>query len=69
MPETNSSKNKIIQPRRLALLASVAGLGAAILIAGPGGYLQTSLPACSSAARAADAATQHPASFADLVAK
>ena len=39
MPETNSRKNKLIQPRRLALLASVAGLGVAILVAGPGGYL------------------------------
>lgn len=69
MPDTNSRKNKFIQLRRLTLLASVAGLGAAILVAGPGGYLPTSLPAWSSAARAADAATQHPASFADLVAK
>ncbi len=68
MPDTNSRKNKFIQLRRLTLLASVAGLGAAILVAGPGGYLPTSLPAWSSAARAADAATQHPASFADLVA-
>src|SRR5271166_4508732 len=29
---------KILRPRRLALLASVAGLGMAVLIAGPGGY-------------------------------
>jgi serine protease Do len=69
MTETNSRNNKILRPRRLTLLASVAGLGVAILVAGPGGYLPTSLPAWSSAARAADAATRHPPSFADLVAK
>ena len=69
MTETNSRNNKILRPRRLTLLASVAGLGVAILVAGPGGYLPMSPTAWPSAARAADAATQHPPSFADLVAK
>jgi serine protease Do len=53
------------------LLASAAGLGAALLVAGPGGYLPMSLPAwaSSSSAPTADATMPHPASFADLVAK
>jgi len=69
MTETNSRNNKILRPRRPALLASVAGLGVAILVAGPGGYLPMSPAAWPSAARAADAAMQHPPSFADLVTK
>ncbi len=60
---------KALTPRRLTLLASAAGLGVALLAAGPGGYLPTSLPSWESAARAADATNQHPAGFADLVAK
>ncbi len=64
-----SKQRQALSPRRLTLLASVAGLGVAMLVAGPGGYLPTSLPGWASAARAADAAMQHPASFADLVAK
>ena len=34
---------KVLTPRRLTLLASVAGLGVAMLVAGPGGYLPMSL--------------------------
>jgi serine protease Do len=49
--------------RRLALLASVTGLGAAMLLVGP-----MSFPPSSPAA-AASAAEQAPGSFADLVAK
>jgi len=60
---------KALTPRRLTLLASAAGLGVALLAAGPGGYLPTSLPTWASAARAADATNQHPTGFADLVAK
>ena len=59
-----------LRPRRLALLGSVAAIGAAVIIAGPGGYLP--LPIWSTAARAADAASAPataPAGFADLVAK
>ena len=64
-----SRHSKIMTPRRLTLLASVAGLGVAMLVAGPSGYLPTNLPAWASAASAADATSQHPANFADLVAK
>ena len=64
-----SRHSKLLTPRRVTLLASVAGLGIAMLVAGPGGYLPTSLPAWASSAHAADATITHPASFADLVAK
>jgi serine protease Do len=57
---------RILKPRRLALLASVAGLGIAVLAAGPGGH--PPLPAWTSAAHAAEAAP-NSAGFADLVAK
>jgi serine protease Do len=59
-----------LRPRRLALLGSVAAIGAAVLIAGPGGYLP--IPAWSNSAHAADTASAPataPAGFADLVAK
>jgi len=58
---------KALAPRRLTLLASAAGLAAAVLIAGPGGYLPMSL-AAAPVAQSADT-TAHPAGFADLVAK
>ncbi len=54
--------------RRLVLLASVAGVGAAVLVAGPGVY-HAGLPAWTAAASAADATMQHPTGFADIVAK
>jgi serine protease Do len=59
----------ILTPRRLTLLASVAGLGVAMLVAGPGGYLPMSLPAWASSANAAETAIPHSAGFADIVAK
>ncbi len=59
----------VLTPRRLTLLASVAGLGVAMLVAGPGGYLPISLPTWASSAHAADATMPHPAGFADLVVK
>jgi len=52
--------------RRLALLATVAGVGAVALVAGSQGSF--SPPAFSSAAHAAET-YQHPAGFADLVEK
>src|SRR3984893_5571328 len=57
-----------LAPRRLALLASVAGLGIAVLVAGPGPN-GLSGPAALITAAQADTATAHPAGFADLVAK
>jgi len=60
---------KALTPRRLTLLASVAGLGIAVMAAGPGGYSPIGLPTWATSAHAADAAMPHPASFADLVAK
>jgi serine protease Do len=62
-------KRKVLSMGRLTLLASTAGLGVALLVAGPGGYLPVNFSAWSSSAHAADAALPHPASFADLVAK
>jgi serine protease Do len=61
--------HKTLTARRLVLLASVAGLGAAALFAGPGGYRPAGLPGWTSSARAADSTLQHPAGFADIVAK
>ncbi len=67
--QSNRPPTKILRPRRLALLASVAGLGMAALVAGPSGYLPVNLPAFTSAAHADTATTNAPAGFADLVAK
>ncbi len=66
---SNIKRRKVLTGRRLALLATVAGLGMAVLVAGPGGYLPVNLPSWTSSAQAADATIPHPASFADLVAK
>jgi serine protease Do len=60
-----STPRKILKPRRLALLASVAGLSMAVLAAGPAGYLPFNFAAPAHAAEA----TQNPAGFADLVTK
>jgi serine protease Do len=65
----NPNKSKSITARRLVLMASVAGVGAAVLLSGPGGYGVTALPSLTSPAAAADASLQHPAGFADLVTK
>ncbi len=53
--------------RRFALLASVAAIGAGVMLAGPGGLVPMSLAADSQPVQASQ--TQHPAGFADLVAK
>jgi serine protease Do len=58
---------KVLTARRLTLLASVAGVGIAVLLGGPG-YRSVDLPAWTSSAQAAETA-QHPAGFADLVAR
>jgi serine protease Do len=53
--------------RRLVLLASVAAIGAGVLLAGPGGFAPTSFAASPQPVQASE--TQHPVGFADLVAK
>jgi serine protease Do len=66
--DTATGRRKTLAPRRLALLASVAGLGAAVLFTAPS--INTSLHALTpsiTSARAAEVA--HIASFADVVAK
>jgi serine protease Do len=65
---THRAPRKILRPRRLALLASAAGLGIAVLVAGPGGYKPFNLPAWTASAQAAETAP-NTAGFADLVAK
>ncbi|HEY3796535.1 MAG TPA: trypsin-like peptidase domain-containing protein, partial [Bradyrhizobium sp.] len=65
---TQHAPQKILKPRRLALLASAAGLGVAVLLTGPGGYRPFNLPAVTASAHAAET-TQTPAGFGDLVAK
>jgi serine protease Do len=60
---------KVLGPQRVVLLASAAGLGVALLVAGPSGYLTSSLPAWAAPQHAAENSGAGPASFADLVAK
>jgi serine protease Do len=55
-------------PRRLALMGSVAGIALAVLLGGPSGFRQISLPAWSNQVQAAET-LPHPADFADLIAK
>ncbi len=62
------NNRKSLTARRLVLLASVAAVGAALLVGGPGGY-RANLPAWTAAASAADSTMQHPSGFADIVAK
>ncbi len=69
---SEQTPRRFFTARRLVLLASVAGLGAVVLLAGPGGY-RPNLPPWTSSANAADSVSgstmSHPAGFADLVAK
>jgi len=67
-PNTTSrpARGKVLAARRLTLLASVAGIGVAVLLGGPG-YRAPTLP-LTSPAQAAESVGQ-PAGFADLVAK
>src|SRR5215470_4931026 len=69
MHQDNASRpapRRALAARRLTLLASVAGLGIAVLVGGPG--YRSQLPAWTPTAQAAES-IQHPAGFADLVAK
>ena len=68
MSESNS-KARVLTARRLTLLASVGALGAAVLLAGPGGYRAADFGFGVPHASAAEQAMQHPVGFADLVAK
>ena len=61
------NNRKSLSARRLVLLASVAAVGAALLVGGPGYH--ANLPAWTAAASAADATMQHPSGFADIVTK
>jgi len=58
-------KKTPLSARRFVLLASVAGVGAALLLGGPH---ETTLPGLTPPAHAADA-VRRPSGFADLVAK
>jgi serine protease Do len=69
-------KKSILSPRRLALLASVAALGGAVLIGGPGNVNVADMLGGTQIARAAEPANpvsakpaEAPVGFADLVAK
>jgi serine protease Do len=64
----SSARRTILKPRRLALLASAAVLGVAVLAAGPGGYVSFHPPAWTTAAHAAETGPG-TAGFADLVAR
>jgi serine protease Do len=71
MNRINSSKPnrpKGLSARRLALLASAAGLGIAVVVAGPSSYRALALPSWTTTAQAADG-VQSPTGFADIVAK
>jgi serine protease Do len=60
------ARGKVLAARRLTLLASVAGLGVAVLLGS--GYGSPTSPTLTAPAQAAET-VQHPAGFADLVAK
>ena len=71
MNEINPSSpaRRRVSPRRLVLMGSVAGIALAVLLGGPSGFRQVPLPSWSNQAQAADTTLQHPADFADLIAK
>jgi serine protease Do len=68
-----STKSRFLTGRRIVLLASVAAVGGALLLAGPGGYWGSALGTLPAHAADSSAAAQqplaHPQGFADLVAK
>lgn len=68
MVAENPHKRIPFSARRVALLASVAALGGAVLLGGPAGFDRMNLAGLTQPAHAAEAA-QRPAGFADLVAK
>jgi serine protease Do len=58
-----------VSPRRLVLMGSVAGIALAVLLGGPSGFRQAAIPTWSNQVQAAETTLQHPADFADLIAK
>jgi serine protease Do len=69
-PNENPEKARVLSARRVALLASVAGLSAFVLLAGPGFYRSPAAGFGAPVAQAADtSALPHPAGFSDIVAK
>src|SRR5258708_22863914 len=60
-------KSRILSARRLVLLAGVAGLGATVLLGGPGFLRQPTNPSLSAVAYAQG--VQRPMGFADIVDK
>ena len=70
MNESNLSSRaprRHVSLRRLALMGSVACVALAVVLGGPGGFRQIPVPTWSNPVQAAE--TQHPADFADLIAK
>jgi len=66
----HQAPRRILRPRRLALLASVAGLSMAVLAFGPGGHGSFNIPSLTSPAHAETTQNaQNVPGFADLVAK
>jgi serine protease Do len=71
MTQVNPSRfgnPKGLSARRLTLLASAAGLGFAVIVAGPSGYRALGLPSWTTSAHAAEG-VQLSSGFADIVAK
>ncbi len=67
---SDSSKPRALRARRVALLASVAGLGACLLFAGPGFYQSSGLNFGAPPAQAAETTSlAHPSGFSEIVAK
>ncbi len=73
MPHNETpTKHKILTPRKLVLLASVAAIGGTVLIAGPGNFFSASPQPAEAAEQAAPLVAtnvQAPTGFANLVAK
>jgi serine protease Do len=66
---SDSSKPRALRARRVALLASVAALGACLLVAGPGFYQSSGLVFGAPPAHAQSATLAHPSGFSEIVAK
>jgi serine protease Do len=64
---TQNHPNKL-SARRVTLMASVAGIGLAVLVVGPGGFRTMNTPGWTGSALAAETSLQ-PSGFADIVAK